>query len=200
MPSPTLPPASLFETAALDWAGLGSMSCIVGAVLLANSILFRHPRRLVEEYFAGRPKRLHSIHDYIFNRVQVHVGFLFLVAGFAAQLFAHYQPAPSEPPRFPLIGVCLLLVVVVALEALGWWWSKRLFRKYVRRYLAQHPLDFETDTRLAREVGDLFDVQSAAEDTVQSYVARLRLELGLPAPGRVPPAAREKLTELADDE
>jgi hypothetical protein len=200
MPSalPSLP--SLAEPAALDWAGLGSMSCIVGAVLLANSILFRHPRRLVEEYFAGRPKRLHSIHDYIFNRVQVHVGFLFLVAGFAAQLFAHYPPPTSAPPRFPLIGLGALLVLVVALEALGWWWSKRLFRKYVRRYLAQHPLDFETDTRLAREVGDLFDVQSAAEDTVQSYVARLRLELGLPAPGRAAPAAREKLAELADDD
>lgn len=200
MPSLSPLSPSLLETAALDWAGLGLISCIVGAVLLANSILFRHPRRLVEEYFAGRPKRLHSIHDYIFNRVQVHVGFLFLVAGFAAQLYAHYLPPSDEPPRFPLIGVGVLLVLVVLLEAFGWWWSKRLFRKYVRRYLAQHPLDFETDTRLAREVGDLFDVQSAAEDTVQSYVARLRLELGLPAPGRVPHAAREKMPELGDDD
>jgi hypothetical protein len=194
-PFPAMLPAATY----VDWEGLGSISCIVAAVLLANAILFRHPRRLVEEYFAGRPKRLHSIHDYIFNRVQVHVGFLFLIAGFAVQVWARYREPLPGTPEFPIVGLGLLLVLVVALEGLAWWWSKRLFRKYVRRYLKNTPLDFETDTRLAREVGDLFDVGSAAEDTVQSYVARLRGELGLPVPGRAAPAARAEPEGLADE-
>ncbi|MBM3976914.1 MAG: hypothetical protein FJ299_07990 [Planctomycetes bacterium] len=197
---PTAASSLVLESPPFDWSGLGLCSCIVGALLLANAILFRHPRRLVDEYFAGRPKRLHSIHDYIFNRVQVHVGFLFLIAGFGALLWAHYQPPAAVAPRFPVVGIGVLLVSVLACEALGWWWSKRLFRKYVRRYLLQNPLDFETDTRLAREVGDLFDVQSAAEDTVQSYVARLRADLGLPLPGRGASSGRDAEPSFADDE
>lgn len=171
-------------SSATDWQGVGLLCAVVGGFLLSNAILFRHPKRLIEEYFAGRPRRLHSIRDYIFNRVQVHLGFVFLLAGFAFQLYAHYQPALPDPAPFPVVPLGLILVMAVGLEVVGWLWSKALFRKYVQQYLQRHPVDFESDTRLAREVGELFGVGSTPEDTVQSYVARLRSVMGLQAPGK----------------
>ena len=73
-----LPPAAT----ATDWFGVGLVTSIVGGFLLANSILFRHPRTLVEDHFGGSRRRLASIRSYIFHRLQVHLGFLFLLTGF----------------------------------------------------------------------------------------------------------------------
>ena len=56
----------------------GLVASIVGCFLLANSILFRHPRTLLADYFGSR-RRLSSIREYIFHRVQIHLGFLFLL-------------------------------------------------------------------------------------------------------------------------
>ena len=43
-----------------DWVSLGLVSSIVGCFLIANSILFEHPRRLVENYFSRSSSRLRS--------------------------------------------------------------------------------------------------------------------------------------------
>lgn len=170
--------------ASTDWAGVGLMMAIVGSFLLANAILFRHPRGLVAEHFSGRRQRLTSIREYIFHRVNIHLGFLFLLGGFGLQLFGHMRPPAPEATDFPTVWVGLILLVAVGLEVVGWWWSHRLFRRYVRLYLLEHPADFETEAGLAREVGELFGIPSSAEDTVESYVARLRAKLGISVPAR----------------
>ena len=46
--------------------------------------------------------------------------------------------------------------------------------------------DFDRDASLAREVGDLFAIDSHADEAVQSYAERLRRELGLVAPRAAP--------------
>ena len=70
--------------------GIGLVLAIVVCFLLANSLLFRHPRTLVADFFGAR-HRLSTIREYIFHRVQVHLGFLFLLLGFGLQLFGHYR-------------------------------------------------------------------------------------------------------------
>ncbi len=182
LPIPIAPQASLGDT---DWFGVGLVLAIIGSFLLANAILFRHPRSLVQEHFRGARPRLQSIRDYVFHRVQVHLGFLFLLVGFGLQLYGHYRPrAPLESPEFPVFAVGVVVLLVVAFEIAGWWLSHALFRRYVRDYFLRHPPDFDTDIELAREVGGLFGMRSSGDETVQSYVARLRRELGLPEPGR----------------
>ena len=168
-----------------DWFGVGLVTSIVGGFLLANSILFRHPRTLVEDHFGATRGRLASIRSYIFHRLQVHLGFLFLLAGFGLQLFGHYRPVP-EPmswQMFPTAWVGGVVLAVVALEILGWWLSHILFRHYVKVYFRENPPDLETNVALARELGELFSIQTAGDDTVQAYLARLRRTLDLP-PGR----------------
>lgn len=169
--------------APVDLFGVGLVVSIVGCFLLANSILFRHPRTLVADFFQGAERRLTSIREYIFHRVQVHLGFLFLLLGFTLQLFGHYLPVPAAAAReFPVLWVGVLALAVVVLELLGWWASHALFRRYVREHFLEHPPSLEVNMRLARELGELLGVPPDGDDSVQSYILRIRRKIGLPVP------------------
>jgi hypothetical protein len=168
-----------------DWQSVGLVLSLIGAFLLGNAILFRHPRELVRELFGRAPERLHTIRAFIFHRVQVAVGFTFLVSGFALQLYGRVRPPPIEPePSFPVVAVGCIVLLTIAFLCLGWWWSSRAFRRYVREHFLEHPPDFESQMTMAREVGDLFGVESHRDDTVQSYAERLRRAIDLPEPER----------------
>lgn len=171
-----------------DWALLGLVLAIVGCFLLANGILFRNPRAMVAERLGRAPQQLRGIREFVFHRVQMALGFLFLVVGFAAQILGRSRPAP-EPGTdgAAVMWVGLVIVLAVVLEVIGWWWSLHSLRGYVRAYLRENPPDFDTEIGLAREIGELFGVESRADETVQSYAARLRGSLGLTA---APRAAR----------
>ena len=174
-----------------DWTSIGLVLAIVGSFLLGNAILFRPPRVLVEELFGVRHLRLPAIREYVFHRVQVGVGFSWLLAGFALQLFGRFHPRPAgEAESFPMWWVGGVVVLTVALLAVGWWWSARTFRAHLRAHFLDHPPDLEGDAALAREVGSLFDVEPRADDTVASFAERLRREVGLPPPPRGPRAVR----------
>jgi hypothetical protein len=176
-----------------DFVTVGLLLAVVGAFLLGNAILFRHPRDLVRERFAAstaaplgaRVPPLLGIRAQIFQRLQVATGFFYLVAGFALQLVGRFRPLPAGvETAFPVFWITAIALATALLLALGWWWSSRAFRRYVRAHLALHPPEFEKDTVFAREVGELFGVESHADDTVESYAARLRTELKLKPPDR----------------
>jgi hypothetical protein len=168
-----------------DWQCVGLVLSLVGSFLLGNAILFRHPRQLVAELFGRREERLHTIRAFIFHRVQVAVGFTFLVSGFALQLFGRSRPPPPDlEPAFPMEAVGCVVLLTIAFLCLGWWWSSRAFRRYVREHFLHDPPDFESDMKTAREVGDLFGVESHEDDTVQSYAERVRRAIDLPEPDR----------------
>lgn len=187
-----------------DWFGVGLVLTIVGGFLLANAILFRHPRTLVAAHFGGTPSRLGTIREYIFHRLQVHLGFLFLLSGFGLELYGHYRPPlpATTGVSFPTAWVGGALLAVAALEVGGWWLSHQLFRRYVREHFLRNPPDLETDMPLARELGELFGIQSTGDDTVQSYLARIRAELGLSVTPRTaaPRRPAEEPREPEDDE
>lgn len=173
-------PSSL-DAAGVDWVALGLVLSIAGSFMLANAILLRHPRDLVREHFGGARRRLSSIRGYVFHRVQVALGFVLLLLGFGLQLAGRYGgSAVGAESTFPVGWVGLLIVGVGLLQLGGWWLSQGLFRIYVREYVEERNADLETDSVLAREVGELFGVEMQPEDTVQGYVGRLRERLSLP--------------------
>lgn len=173
-----------------DWIAIGLVLSVVGSFLLGNAILFRNPRTLVEEFFGSRSTRLPAIREFVFHRAQVGVGFTYLVGGFGVQLLGRYRsdsyaPLALAPEReFPVAWVGAIVVLTIALLGLAWWWAKHSFRRHVRAHLRREPPDFEADLRLAREVGDLFGVESQKDDTVQSFLERLHHALEMPAPDR----------------
>lgn len=176
-----------------DFATLGLLLALAGAFLLGNAVLFRSPRDLVRERFARSPAAsaaasrgaLVGLRAQIFQRVQVATGFFYLVLGFALELVGRFRPlAPGVEPGFPLFWIGAIVLATLVSLALGGWWSARVFRRHVRAHLAEHPPAFEADTHFAREVGELFGVESRADDTVESYAARLRRALDLRAPDR----------------
>lgn len=174
-------PASGADWNSPDWAVIGLVLAILGSFLLANAILFRHPRHMVRERFGHQKTQLRTIREYIFHRVQVSLGFTCLLSGFGLQLFGHYRPLPETAAlSFPVVWVTLVAVAVIGLLVAGWWWSLWVFRRYVRKYFQGNPPDFEADLEMAREVGELFGITSHGDDTVHSYVERLRARMKIP--------------------
>lgn len=192
-PAPLTSPALLTGT---DWTGVGLLLALVGGLLLANAVLFLGPRRRIGERLGGARSELRALRDAVFLRVQIVLGFLFLLAGLAVQLYGRLAEGDgADALPFWAGGVVLALVL---LEIAGWWLSHALFRRALREHFLQSPPDFETEIALAREVGGLFDMKSRADETVSSYAERLRRELGLPAPGRRERARTRD--ELGDDD
>ena len=116
----------------------------------------------------------------MYNRVQTTLGFAFLLAGFGLQLIGQFRTAGPEGPPLNMVWVGVIVAAAIALLFSGWWWSVWAFRRYVREYFTHNPRDFRAEPNMAREVGDLFGVESSEDDTVEDYVGRLIRETGLP--------------------
>ncbi len=170
-----------------DWTRLGLVLLIVGGFILANGVLVRDPRTAVEHRFGGRPLPLRSIRELVFHRVQMALGFAFVIAGFGLQLLGHVKPVESpDAGGSTALWIGLVVVGVVVLEVLGWWWSAFWTRRSVRAWLLANPADLDRDPALTREVGELFGIASHGDDTLPSYVARLRRALDLAPPAKAP--------------
>ncbi|MFT5052874.1 MAG: hypothetical protein ACI8QZ_004312 [Chlamydiales bacterium] len=198
-----LAPAAQGLFGAPDWASLGLVSAIVGCFLIANAILFEHPRLLVQRYFGRRTGRLRSVREYIYNRVQTTLGFTFLLTGFGLQLVGRYgEVSAAGRVPLPMVWVGVIVIVAVGLLLGGWWWSLLAFRRYVREYFLENASDLEGDPATAKELGELFGVERFEEDTVDDYVRRLRSKAGLasahrPRLARVEPASDADVGEEA---
>ncbi|MCC6406142.1 MAG: hypothetical protein IT453_03175 [Planctomycetes bacterium] len=176
-----------------DGRVLGTSLAILGLFLVANAILLRSSRSLIEERFGGRRMKLRSIRELVFQRVQMTLGFGFLIVGFGAELYGAINPPPPDaPPTSVSLWIGLVVFLGVVSELGAWWFSLHSFRRQLRRWFRENPPEFETDMALAREVGEVFGVESSGEDTVESFCARVREELELPAkPAFVRAAPRE---------
>ncbi|HJO26164.1 MAG TPA: hypothetical protein QF730_02860 [Planctomycetota bacterium] len=167
-----------------DWIGLGLVLAIVGGFLIANAILWRHPRSMIRSHFGRRPLELRTIRETIFHRMQTSLGFTCLLLGFGCMLVGRFRPQAAEQP-LTLAWVGLVVVAVGALLAVGWWYSLMAFRRYLREYINEHPGDFEKDLAMAREIGALFGVSARGDDTVQTFLERVRRKAHLPRPERL---------------
>jgi hypothetical protein len=182
-----------------DWFGIGLVLAIVGAFLLANSVLIRDPRALLGQRFGRRELGLATIRETMFHRLQVQTGCLLILGGLGLQLYGHYRPpAEGATPSFPTLAVGALLLGVVALELGGWWLSHHLFRRRLREHFREFPEDLSSDVTLMREVGELFGLETSGDDTVPTYRARLWRALDLPAGGRA--QAPRTLPDTFEDE
>jgi hypothetical protein len=167
--------------------------------------LFRDPRGLIEERFARSRMDLRTIRALLFHRVQCMLGFAFLLTGFAMQLFGRFRPLPVEEERgSSTLWIGLVVLLAVGLETAGWWWSQRAFRRSpCARSCARIRSTSRPTLALAREWWRRCSAfESHADDTVQSYVTRLRRSLGMVLPAvraRRARAARSRTPTTRND-
>lgn len=83
------------------------------------------------------------------------------------------------PPMMLPAGAIGLAVLSVVLLFLQGQYVENAMRRYLQAHLREFPFSFEDNLALTREIGELFGIPGATEDTVESYVRRLRERLGL---------------------
>ena len=66
-------------------------------------------------------------------------------------------------------------------------WSKAAFKRLVHEVVTEYQWPFEENMVLTREIGKLLGVPQRDDDTVESYVSRIRHHLKIPLP--LPPTS-----------
>lgn len=166
-----------------ELAVIGLTCNLVGVFFLANSIIFRRPRKVIEEFFDVGKRSLATIRDYALNKMQVILGFLFLNAGFLLQAFSHRE-ALVEHWSVVIIGVSIVAVAGL-LYFVGAVYSRRSFKRYMREFFRQHAWNFQENMALTKEIGAHLGIPHPDDATVEDYARLVRQALGVD--GREPP-------------
>lgn len=167
---------------ALDCQVLGLTMNIVGVVAFANSIVFRRPKQVIEEFFGESRPSLSNIKDLVLRKVHTYFGLGFLLGGFLLQIVGAFPFFPksdngSRYLPFALLGV---LVVAAGAEFAAVKYSRRAFRRHLRKFFRLHPnYPLEKNPEIAKEIATIFDMEAAPDSTVEGFVAKLRERLGV---------------------
>lgn len=160
-----------------ELAVIGLTCNLVGVFFLANSIIFRRPRKVIEEFFDVAKPSLTTVRDYALNKIQVILGFLFLNAGFVLQAFSHQDTLTA---RWNVVIVGISIVVVAFLFYLaGAVYTRRAFKRYLQEFFGKFPWDFQGNMALTKEIGALLGIQHTNDTTVEDYARRVREALGV---------------------
>lgn len=112
------------------------------------------------------------------SKVRGQVGSCYLTA--TGLLFGLAFTLEWQSPTWLLVGGAAgLLALAAVLVFLQGKYVENAMRRYLLAHLREIPFSFEDNLALTREIGELFGIRGAAEDTVESYVHRLRERLGL---------------------
>jgi hypothetical protein len=163
---------------------IGLTCNLVGVFFLANSIVFRRPRKIIEEFFGVGAGSLDQIRDYALNKIQVVIGFLFLNAGFLLQIFAALGVMAD---RTVTVLICLSIVLLAGLVYfIGSTYSRRSFRRHLRSFFQKHPWSFHENMALTKEIGLFLGIRHTNEMTVEEFVHSVKKALGVPSQGVAP--------------
>jgi hypothetical protein len=161
-----------------ELAVIGLTCCLVGVFFLANSIIFRRPRKVIEEFFGVGVGSLTVIRDYALNKMQVVIGFLFLNAGFLLEAFAFLDGLERQ---LLTTVICIAIVGFAGLVYLvGLIWSRRSFRRYLSEFFGKHNWSFTENMQMTKEIGLLLGIPHTPDMTVEDYVRKVKQALGVP--------------------
>jgi hypothetical protein len=80
--------------------------------------------------------------------------------------------------------------------AIGAYSSRRAFRKLLREFFQTEEWSFTDDMQLTKEIGEALGVPHAKDMTVEEYVHRVRLALGVQSQPKAPPIDRARRIAL----
>jgi hypothetical protein len=161
-----------------ELAVIGLTCNLVGVFFLANSIIFRRPRRVLDEFFGVGAGSLAIVRDYALNKIQVVIGFLYLNLGFLLQAWAYIGAVPNRVPTAVVCGAIVALAGVFYL--IGSIHSRRTFRRLLKEFFQKHQWSFTENMALTKEIGEFLGVRHTENMTVEDFVAAVREQLDLP--------------------
>ncbi len=165
-----------------DLALLGFAAFLTAGLLLWTAARHGCTATRVTALFGKTETTLASLRGAMEARGRTEMGLLFFVLGSA--LLAGSQLLQEMIPVWVLPGGLFAIFVSAALFlVLHPLVSRARLRRQLRAYLRATPFSFEDNIALAREVGALFDVEPVPEETLESYVNKVRLAMGMPSPG-----------------
>jgi hypothetical protein len=185
-----------------DWQIIGLTLNIVGVYFILNSLIFKKPRRFLNDYYGIEKRRpLREIRENVLSQVQLVVGFVFLIFGFFLQISYQLSLRVEERGSFfqdpsvltiaaTLIGSMLLVMIV--LKGFQIYWTKRTFRRLLIDFFRENPWALEQYPATAKEVGLILGVTAAKDDSVAEYLDRLRKFLEIDGDTKKNDDARDK--------
>lgn len=165
---------------------LGLTLQIVGIYFLASSIVFKRPKRILEEIYGIRKGSLKPVKDSVYRKYQVIGGFLFLMIGYVFQIYGVVRRVEAgslfETWRIGTVLVVLLvsiLAVSVIINLIGLWWTRHRFQKMLLQFCRQHADALTLNRALTKEMGEILGVPKAEDMTIDEYIAEIKERLRL---------------------
>jgi len=163
---------------------------IVGIVFLANGITFKRPKRVLHEFFGvEKAYPLNKIRDYVLNKTQVYIGFIFLIIGYAVQIWStlsqHKAQNPAEMLGTNLLFVFLILVasvvlLTVILKIVQFAWTRWNFKHMMIDFFRDHDWELVRNPEVAKQIGYLLKIPRNKDDSIEDYVLRVKQALHIP--------------------
>ncbi len=165
----------------LDFVVLGFLAYVLTGVFMFASIGRGRPSYRLQVVFGTAASSLGSLRDAIHAKVRGQAASVFFVIGSVLLALGFVLPGPSDL-SLQLLGGGVLVGLGVLFLFVADAYVAGVLRRALRKHLRTHPFDFEHNIALARDIGDLFQVPTSGEDTLEKYCSRLRAELGISEP------------------
>ncbi len=178
-----------------DYDFLGLVLATVGLFFICCAIQHKKPRHILEEAFGIYRGRLRELKTSVFKRNQVVLGYLCVVVAIVLNIYGASKPGTSGiVDNFGTVGqifgmIALIAILCGVLNYFSRLWSKASFKRLVYEVVTEYQWPFEENMVLTKEIGKLLQIPQRDDDTVETYVARIRNHLKIPHPM---PGSREK--------
>ena len=101
----------------------------------------------------------------------------FLTAGFVLQALSAWSDIANKAPILIVCGA--IITVAFGVYVVGTLYSRRSFKRYLCEFFQKHPFNFVQNMEMTKQIGKFFGIQSSPEDSVELYVAKVMVALGL---------------------
>ncbi len=161
---------------------------MTGVYFVCTAALWTKPRHQLEEYFGVYKGGLRNLRASVFRKHQTILGGVVLVLALLLHQFRdlladHSPGGVLKGHAWPLFGAIWLGSIASLCAVLGVSvrrFSQWQFRRIIQDIVEEHRWPFAKNTDLTLEIGALLGVPRKDDDTIETYMARLRQLLRLP--------------------
>ena len=175
-------------------AVLGFLAVFFSGAFFLSSVGRDRPRQRVGSVLGAKSTSLAPLRAALQSKARAQAAALFLMIG-SATLIAAFFFRLEVGRSFVYWAAGAMTIFSLLFLGLLEGYVAGAMRRYLAAHLRQHSFDFEDHLALTREIGELFRVRSHGEDTLESYVAKVRAALGVPTPPERGAARRARILD-----